>query len=196
MRRQRGFTLLELLVALAIFGLVSAMAYGGLQSVLAARDQTRQQAARLAALQKAFLIMEGDLRHTVDRPVRDSFGQEQPALLGDLTGLSLTRTGRPNPLDLERSYLARLKYYAEDGKLVRVLWPALDQPYEPEPREAALLDGVQALDFRFLNDNGRWLAEWPPAGTAPGAAVLPRAVEATVELEDLGTVTRLYPLVH
>ncbi len=56
MQRQAGFTLLELLVALSIFALISAMAYGGLQSVMTTQQHTAKAAQHLADLQKAYRI--------------------------------------------------------------------------------------------------------------------------------------------
>ena len=72
--RQRGFTLLELLVALAIFALVSVMAYGGLASVLDQQFATDEIAGQLARLQKTYLLLQRDFEQLVPRPVRDEYG--------------------------------------------------------------------------------------------------------------------------
>ncbi|UCE89614.1 MAG: type II secretion system minor pseudopilin GspJ, partial [Pseudomonadota bacterium] len=95
--RQVGFTLLELLVALAVFAVMSAMAYGGLSSVLNMREQTDAAAQRLASVQRAFLRIERDLEQSVTRGVRDAFGSMQLALEaaedGDNGRLEFTRIG-------------------------------------------------------------------------------------------------------
>jgi general secretion pathway protein J len=69
-----GFTLLELLVALAIFAVLATMAYAALNSVLTARKQVEAKSARLSALQTALMIMERDVEQAVPRGIRDEFG--------------------------------------------------------------------------------------------------------------------------
>ena len=41
--RSRGFTLIEVLIALTIFAIMSALAYRGLTSILDARDRVAQR---------------------------------------------------------------------------------------------------------------------------------------------------------
>jgi len=60
-RRQAGLTLIELLVAVAIFSLLAALAYGGLINVLATRTAVDVESQRLAKLQRAFLRIGRDL---------------------------------------------------------------------------------------------------------------------------------------
>ena len=78
--RNRGFTLLELLVALAIFAVLSALAYGGLKSMLDAKNQVAAEAEKLARLQTALAMIERDLEQATARPIRDQFGERQPAM--------------------------------------------------------------------------------------------------------------------
>jgi general secretion pathway protein J len=60
-----GFTLLELLVALSIFGLVATMSYSGLQAVMTQQSQTEIAADRLSELQKLYLIMQRDIEQVM-----------------------------------------------------------------------------------------------------------------------------------
>lgn len=78
----KGFTLLELLVAIAIFAVLATLAYGGLRTVIDARTQTRAVSQRLAALQETFLFFDQDLAQASTRAVRDGFGDARPALAG------------------------------------------------------------------------------------------------------------------
>ena len=104
-----GFTLLELLVALAIFGLLAAMSYSGLHAVLQQQLYTEQAAERLGALQKLYLIMQRDIEQIVARTVRDEFGDAQlPVVGGD--ALQFTRGGWRNPAGRQRSTLQRVGY--------------------------------------------------------------------------------------
>lgn len=191
-RSSRGFTLLELLVALSIFALVSVIAYTGLQTTLTTRDQVQAGAERLNQLQRTFSIIEQDLTQAINRSIRDRFGDPRAPMLTELGSLEWTRGGQANPLGLERASLQRVGYLLEDDTLVRQLWLALDQPYEPQTRSTELLTGVEELEFRFLDENRDWLDDWPPADST--AAPLPRVVEIRLELTDLGSVSRLFLL--
>ena len=190
-----GFSLLELLVAVSVFALLGAMAYGGLESVLRADRATRAQDERLAELQLAVSILQRDLAQASTRAVRDALGDRQPALSqgqGGLAQLELTRAGWRNPVDRLRSHLQRVRYRVEEDRLQRAFWPMLDRPPGTQPSESVLLDGVESITWRFLDGEGNWHSSWPPAtASEPPLTLLPRAVEITLELERWGEIRRL-----
>jgi general secretion pathway protein J len=196
--RHSGFTLLELLVALAVFSLVSVMAYSGLRTVLQSKQQTDEHAGRIQQLQSAVLMLERDLSQFVPRPVRDEYGDESDAWHTSDYGairLAFTRGGRRNPTAIARSTLQRVAYGVEDEQLLRFSWPVLDRAQGTEPYRVALLDGVREFSLRYRGDGDEWLTQWPPVGLAPGDPVpLPNAVEVTLELADMGKIRRLFPL--
>jgi len=198
-RRAGGFTLLELLVALAIFAVLATIAYGALNSVLTARRQVEAKGERLAALQTTLIVMERDVEEAVPREVRDELGDRQPALLGGGTGtmvLTLTRDGWRNPLGLARSNLQRVAYLFNDGQLRRESWSVLDRAPDTVSYDEVLLDKVTAVDVRFLGGDGQWSDYWPPQSTTGQAAALdvppPRAIEVSLDLSDFGRITRLF----
>jgi general secretion pathway protein J len=197
-RQHKGFTLLELLVALAVFSLVSVMAYAGLRTVLQSKQQTEQHAARLQQVQSAILLLERDLGQFVPRPVRDEYGDaEMPLRTADYGAIKLafTRAGRANPTGLPRSTLQRVAYGIEEEVLQRYSWPVLDRAQDSTPYRAVLLDRVREFNLRYLDDAREWQSQWPPSGGQPGALEpLPRALEVTLVLEDLGEIRRLFPL--
>lgn len=198
-RVQRGFTLLELLVAIALFALVSVMAYRGLDSILVASERIELQATRLTELQKGMSFLLRDMEQVVARPVRDRFGDRQAALRSDDVGdlrLQFTRGGVPNPVGLTRSQLQRIGYALEDDELIRLSWPQLDGADELEARRRILIEQVEELQFRFMNRDRDWVDEWPPGGVGgePALADLPLAVEITLVLSDWGTLLRIFPL--
>lgn len=194
--KQSGFTLLELLVAMGIFALLAAMGYGGLNNVMTARQITTQHADRLSQLQMTFLWLGRDIEQTVDRPIRDEYAVEQPAMLGVETGryqLELTRTGWRNPAERARSNLQRVAYGLRDGNLIRVYWAVLDRAQDSQPLESVLLDGVEKLELRFLSDTGQWQDSWPSSQLGQAiSSTPPRAVEVTLETKAEGRITRLF----
>ena len=198
----RGFTLLELLVALAVFSIMAIAAYSGLRNVLYTRAAVEEQNRRLAAVQLAVYRLEQDIEQATPRGIRDEYGEPQGALLGGkLTDdrLILTRTGWDNPLGQPRANLQRVAYRLRDGRLWRLHWLVLDRGGLNEPRETLLLDRVRDFKARFL-DQDDWRDDWPPSASSsdddrkPDPDRLPRAVEISLTLEDWGEITRLLPL--
>lgn len=199
-RRHRGFTLLELLVALAVFALVSTMAYAGLRTVMEGKNATDLQAERLKLLQSTMMMLERDLSQASRRAIRDEFGDEQAAMSAGAYGefrIQFTRAGRPNPMGIKRSRLQRIAYGIENGELVRYAWSVLDRPQGEEPATAVLLGGVRELSLRLLDGESEWHEQWPPEqfGDEPQPA-LPRAVELTLKMDAPGDIRRLIVLPH
>ena len=200
-KAQHGFTLIELMIALAIFAVLSAMTYGGLRAVLNARNHSDQQAERLATLQTALMIIGRDIEQATPRSIRDVSNGGQPAMMGggnntaSVTGsmLEFTRTGWRNPAGRTRSNLQRVGYTVQNKQLLRMTWTALDQAPNQLPQTMVLLDKVNGLEVRFLDQQMRWQLLWPLA-TADTAAqvILPRAVEVSIDVEGWGRIPRLF----
>ena len=201
-RSIRGFTLLELLVALAVFAIMATAAYSGLRNVLFTRAAVEEQSRRLAAVQLAVYRLEQDVEQTLARGIRDEYGDPQPALHGGaLTSdaLTLTRAGWDNPLGQSRATLQRVAYRLREGRLWRLHWQVLDRGGLVEPRETLLLDRVREFKVRFLDAEDAWQNDWPlpddnDEAERRDSAALPRAVEVKLMLEDWGEITRLFPL--
>ncbi|WP_455211327.1 type II secretion system minor pseudopilin GspJ [Kaarinaea lacus] len=204
-----GFTLLELLISVVIFGLVAAMAYSGLSNVLLARSQTEARTQELYKLQMALTLMERDIEQIVDRPVRDEYGETQPAFVANEYGeylLEFTRTGWLNPLNLPRSHLQRIAYSLKDEKLIRSIWYVLDRAQDSEHYDIVLLEDVKSLEIRYLDDKNEWQRSWPPLSSgfgqpqsqtqnqAPVAVVQPRGVVMEIDTKSFGKVERWFHL--
>lgn len=188
MNRGRGFTLLELVVAVAIFALAMALAYGGLNGMLRARDQLDAEAERLRRLQLAVTLLERDVRGALVRPVRDGHGADLPALRVDRQGLELTRAGYANALASPRAELERVAWRVEQGKLERWRFPVLDRTPGTQPQRQQLLEGISDLRVEALHEDGRWLSEWGPPRTRVDA--LPRAIRLRFEAAGYGRIER------
>jgi len=196
--RHPGFTLIELIVALSIFSVVSMLAFGGLLTIQDSREHISRASTELAKLQMAFTILERDITQIVPRGIRGEFGDPQSALIGGGLGVSqgveFTRTGLRNPAGRPRSHLQRVGYTVKENNLVRLSWLVLDRAQDTEAAEMMLLENVESLSFRYLDTANRWTTEWPPNLTELSEVSLqiPQAIEVTLEVEGWGTLLRLF----
>lgn len=210
--RGRGFTLIEVLIALAITAFVASISYASLSSVLLGVESSRLAADRTHEINRAWMIITRDLRQFSNRPVRDEFGEEEPAMVGGEASrflLSFTRAGWHNSLGQQRSSLQRVNYLVEDDALWRESYAVLDRANNTEPTKVKLIEGVEYLELGFLSDLGRvqtlsdrvtldttnWAENWLLDTSTSGATLEPPvAIELRLRLDDVGEVRRLYAL--
>jgi general secretion pathway protein J len=197
--RARGFTLVEVLVAVFVFSIVAALAYGGYNQLVRQSEIVDANASRTRAVQQTVQRMAEDFAMLEPRPIREPLGESvEPAVRsggssGTDTLADLTRSGWSNPAGISRSTLQRVAYRLQDNKLERAYWSALDRTQTAEPTTAVLLDQVRSASFRFMDQNQSWHEQWPPLGYSGADAerLRPVAVEITLDLEDWGKLVRL-----
>ena len=195
-RNRRGFTLVELLVAMAVLAMLAAVSFRGLSSILEAEAHVQSETRRWNDVAVVIAQMGRDLSLAVPRPVRGSAGQVLAAVI--ISGPSdetrgqivVTRLGDSDSAS-SRSGLRRIGYRLRAGILEYLLWPAADSAPEAIPSANPVLENVADLQLRALAQDGSWSAVWP---VGPQANALPRAVEAQIVLAGGERITRLFPL--
>lgn len=196
-RRSGGFTLFELMVAIAIFAVLGVMTWSAMGSMVRQQQQASGAMERFREVQRGMTMLTRDLEQIRPRPVRGaSHGDMRPALQGGdylEMPLELTRGGVRNPLSLPRPSLQRVGYRLEGGVLTRYSWPILDRAPDTQAITLPLLEDVTAFNMRFLGPEGEWQDIWPPASAGMNADpfLMPRAVEILIETEDWGQLRRL-----
>lgn len=190
--RARGFTLVEALLALAIFGIIAVLAYRATASLAVGEAELSAEAQRWRTLETLFTRIEADFRQAVPRSVRAGL-QTEPAWLGTRSAgqsaLVFTRAGseftaEPGPAG------QRVGYRLREGTLELAYWPALDHDAAMRPTVYPLVRDIASFDLEYLARNGAWLDRWPQLGEDD----LPRAVRLTLTLADGVRIERMFAL--
>ncbi|MGE0373704.1 MAG: type II secretion system minor pseudopilin GspJ [Gammaproteobacteria bacterium] len=192
---RRGFTLIEVLVAVVIFVLLAAAAYSALDTLIRTRIGVQQRAQSLHQLQRAMGRFERDLRQTVARGISNEFGERRPALHGSTTRIELSRAGLANPLAATRAGIERVVWYVDGQNLQRAPYAVLDRAVNSKPAPAPMLDRIERIALNYY-DGERWRNDWPPPNSATDARdKLPRAVALVIDSERFGELRRVIELV-
>lgn len=185
---QRGFTLLEMMVALMIFSLVSLSGVMLLQATLRTGEQIKIKSANFNALQRAIFLLERDFSHAVARPINAQHDNDlRPEIrylqqTQENSSVTLLRTGKFNPGgQLSRASLEWVRWRTVDGNLLRASAPFQDETADMQ--EKRILADVSAFQIRFFAKKV-WLNRWLSTTT------LPEAIEITLKLRS-GTLKHL-----
>ncbi|MBC7003237.1 type II secretion system minor pseudopilin GspJ [Photobacterium sp. BZF1] len=194
--KQAGFTLLEVLVAIAVFAMLSLSAYQVMNGVQRSDEQSREHSERLKDIQRAMVMMDNDFRQVVARKVRnqgettsDRIFQSSEYLMDSSSyGILFTRTGWQNPQQMfPRGENVKVGYRIVDDQLERVWFRYPDSVVGTEALIRPILSGVEEMSFRFYSEK-KWLETWDKP------AALPEGVMIKLTLEDYGEIERVYML--
>lgn len=199
-RSIRGFTLIELMVALFITAIVFAMGYGAINQALTNRQALEEKQERLLSVQTTMRVLAQDFGQLASRPIRDPTGDSwQPVLRSGQTPqpyLTFTRGGWANPAGVQRPTLQRVSYVLEKNIFRREHTPVLDALLSSQLVKRELLTQVKSVTFRYMDVQRQWRDRWPPNAVPgdPNANLRSRpiAVEVTLELEDWGKLRRVF----
>jgi len=222
----RGFTLLEVLIALAIAAIIATMSYQAIDGASNGAYRTREVMGEINQLDRTWQIIAADMRQVLKpdpgpRGLRFRFEAESLRSSGtdaEQILIFFTRRGWVNPMERLRSDLQQVSYRLVEGELWRDYLPERNVPMDQRDFEDAalqqlLLENVVDVQFRFLPlewiqqrgpsvlegpDYTRdWESVWPQQDRgSEGATALPAVVEITIEVEGMGRSARLFDITH
>jgi general secretion pathway protein J len=191
-----GFTLLELLVAMAVFAIVSVSVYAALSQMILSRSVLQTRYADLADLQRVLVYLERDIAQAVARPVKGPYGDKIAALhLVSGAELSLTRTGAVAYQTVDHSLL-RVRYQMVDDVVQRAVATVLDQAQDSRFAERQLVDQIESFELSVF-DQGTWYTDWPRTDQSTATAdlaYLPQALRVRMQTQSGRVVQHRLPL--
>ena len=190
MMRVRGFTLLDILIAMAIVAAMAVLGYRALAALSDSESRLSAESVRWGELDAFFARMEADLRQAVPRSARLA-ATRVPAWLGTVTvadGNSVLEFSRAGPeFNIEPGSAGqRLGYRLRDGAIEVLYWPGYDRPPGQSPAPYALLADVARFRLSYLTTEGAWVDAWP----ADQQPELPRAVRVELTLASGDVIER------
>ena len=187
--RQNGFTLIEMVIAVAISLVMMAIGYTGLNHTVKTAAQVNESNLRLSELQFGLAYFNQDWIQVSARKIRNQYGDEENNIIIADNSIVFTRSGWTNLLQSQRSELQRVQYLLVENNLVRRHWRSLDQGIGEEPLATILVHDVESFEVSFINPAEDDIPDWPNEATQNVGN--PIALKITLNLAQLGEIRRI-----
>ncbi len=195
--KQKGFTLLELLIVLGILSFLGIASFNMAGTGIRLQNAVEKQSTALEDAVRVWQWIERDLEQIVQKTVRNALGEKQDALLLEEERFEFSKAGWQNPLLYTRSELQRVEYEWADETLIRRFWPVMDRDQDSEPVEQ-VFEGIESVQISLLSEDG-WKNIWPEEtsflrveDSEPKRDISIQAITVRLGLTGIGTVERLF----
>lgn len=185
-RLLRGFTLIEVLLALAIMATLAITGYRALTGMIEGEQRVAQERERWRELDLFFARLEHDLGHALPRAYRIG-AIDMPAIFLREGALAFVRGNPGEPPQ-------RIGYRWNDGRIELLYWPQLDTPAANAPAAYPVVEGVASWKIAFANRNGLWVERWGEPGPQLEEPPLPRGAAIVLTLDDGTRIERILAL--
>lgn len=197
MKSNKGFTLIEILIALTVFAILASITSSTLYYAFSTRTRVNEQSERMSTLQLAISLIQQDTSQTIERAIRGNDMRLFPIFVGRTEYMEFTRDGDVNPGSIDkRSTLKRIAYVCENGTLIRRTWDGLDPENRNIHADKPLIDNLTECHFGFLNQNLEVFSEWraDAVNQNQNKESLPKAIQFNLTLRDQGEINLLFTI--
>ena len=199
--KEKGFTLIEVIIALAIFSLISIAAYKSIDGLIKIKERIEQEDRKWRQVMVFLDRFEMDIKQHVNRPIRNANDIIEPAWWAQ----PLITNQHDSQLTFSRFGNAQLSGYLMDtrrigyrlnrGSIELVQWPSLDLTKGVNPEVFEVLQNVNNLNIKYLTNDGRWILYWPEvAGNNSADTIFPKAVSLNITMHSGEKIQRLFSL--
>jgi len=186
-----GFTLIEMVIAVAIFAVMMVIAFPGLTHIAKVGDQVGQSNRRLSELQFALTYLNRDWMQVSSRKILDQYGDEKSHIIIQDNSISFTHSGWSNLVQQKRSELQRVQYLIKENQLIRQYWTSLDQLIAEEPLATVLIDDVESFSIYLIDNAEKAIERWPLSDQDGQRVDKPIALRVDIDVKNFGQVHRI-----
>lgn len=186
---EAGITLLEVLVALAVFALLAVLVYGGLNNLLYNQSTLSNRQAALVNLQSGLHQIKRDFNNLLPKAIINQEGQLEPAFRlhnDQFQTLSITTRVPYTNYGQVSSYVHRVSYSVRDGILWRTHQPILRNQLLSPQHKRPLISGISALNWRLDKHNSSSKTTGPEARSSVWSS--PKSVELSIHTQLFGWI--------
>lgn len=194
---QRGFTLIEIIIALAVFAIIASFTSYILAQSFNVDKRLKIQRTQQHRLELALILLRRESQQIINRPVRGNEQSLFPAFIAQPDLLEFTRNGNINPNAIaQRSTLKRVAYVCYGQKLIRRTWDLLDSPDRRQFHSQILLDHVKSCGFTYMDAKHQAHNEWKIISKDKKDQMppFPLSIIFHLNLENLGKMDIVLPL--
>lgn len=195
--KQRGFTLIEILIALAVFAIIASFTSYILAQSFQVDKRLKIQREQKHKIELALILLRRETQQIINRPVRGNEQSLFPGFIAHADTLEFTRNGDVNPnAAVQRSTLKRVAYLCYGSKLIRRTWNLLDSPDRRQFRSQVLLDHVKSCGFTYMDYKHQSHSEWKiiAGDKKDQLSPLPTSIICHLNLDNFGKVDIVLPL--
>lgn len=193
----KGYTLIEVLIALAVFAILATITSTAMVQAFDARKRVNAQADQLVDIQLAITIIEHDTEQVINRSVMGNEMHVFPPFVGQPAYLEFARGGLVNPDGVElRSTLKRIAYVCANNQLLRRSWEFMDAPMRQRNKDKVLLANLDECSFAYLTHSHQVLQEWRPYAVQQNQKQedLPTAIKFSLTIHNWGNMSLLFAI--
>lgn len=194
--KNKGFTLIEILIAIAVFAIIAGFTSTILSQILQIKENSKEQINKINDLQLTISLLSKDIKQIQERPVRGNQMHLFPSFIGQSDYLEFTRGGNVNPQAIEnRSTLIRVAYICKNHSLIRRIWSALDAPDRDIYKDTVMLNSLKKCEFSYVGMHQNIMPNWYQYTIKKDnkniTSPLPEAVQFKFNQEKVGAI-KLY----
>ena len=197
--KSAGFTLVEVIIVIGIFAILSSISYTALTQYISVTEKLEEKEAFQQRLQSLFTIMEKDFRYIVNRSVRDEFGDGEPAFeldkSSDISGEKVRFTTiYPDYQNPVTGKSVRVAWSHDEEGIYRNFWPHLDRTDSTEVTTIKIIEGVEHFDIELY----QWDVVYglQTTDTFGGDFQIPFGIKVILEMENGVEYYRLFDIAN